>query len=460
MNLSSRILIAGVFLLASCTGQPTDPGATLASIRVSASTTGVEVDPDGYGLRLDDLAAVPVPVGGLVLSALAPGSHRLELVGLAANCSADRNPRAVTAEASRQLEVAFAVVCRTTKGTLAVLVATQGFGADPSGYAISVDGGLDRRLRLYDSLIVTGLEPGAHTVTFGGERPVCEVSPRSPMAVVVVANYRVELSISVTCHGEVGGTVLIEDSTGISETSPDGTSRVPLSRVPGDSWGRWSPDGSKIVFVSLRDGNGELYLMDSDGSNQVRLTNTSENETGPVWSPDGTEIAFSYFSGGGNHVALINADGTDRRTITEGTNPSWAPDGSKIAFSRTRKTGCFLGYCQSDLRTVKVDGTKDTLLVSGAAQVSWSPDGRRIAFRRLGDLFTGPGGLRVMSLKDRTTFPIGNGQDGGWPVWARTGTFLAFTSGADNELMIVELQQPDQPRSDGIRHVRATSWKD
>ena len=54
----------------------------------------------------------------------------------------------------------------------------------------------------------------------------------------------------------------------------------------------WSPDGKKIAFVSYRDGNPEIYLMEADGSNQTRITFSDDWESLPRWSPDGTKIAF------------------------------------------------------------------------------------------------------------------------------------------------------------------------
>ena len=56
----------------------------------------------------------------------------------------------------------------------------------------------------------------------------------------------------------------------------------------------WSPDGTKIAFSSDRDYNGEIYIMDIDGSNQKNITNTSNfDESDPSWSPDGTKIAIT-----------------------------------------------------------------------------------------------------------------------------------------------------------------------
>jgi TolB protein len=57
----------------------------------------------------------------------------------------------------------------------------------------------------------------------------------------------------------------------------------------------FSPDGSRIVFTSFRDGNAEVYVMSADGSGQTRLTNDPTPDSEPVFSPDGTKIAFQSF---------------------------------------------------------------------------------------------------------------------------------------------------------------------
>ena len=55
----------------------------------------------------------------------------------------------------------------------------------------------------------------------------------------------------------------------------------------------WSSDGTRIAFISDRDGNNEIYVMDADGSNQTGLTNNLGKDNRPSWSPDGTRIAFA-----------------------------------------------------------------------------------------------------------------------------------------------------------------------
>lgn len=74
----------------------------------------------------------------------------------------------------------------------------------------------------------------------------------------------------------------------------------------------WSPDSSKILFQSTRDGNQEIYTMNADGSGQTRLTNSSVAETYAVWSADARQIAYNR----GNDIWLMNADGSNARNWT------------------------------------------------------------------------------------------------------------------------------------------------
>ena len=134
----------------------------------------------------------------------------------------------------------------------------------------------------------------------------------------------------------------------------------------------------KIAFVSDRDGNAEIYLMNADGSGQTRLTNNSVRDDYPTWSPDGRTIAFVRQNSGTYSINLMNADGTNVRQIptlntTSVRSLSWSPDGAKIAF----------GY-QSNIYTVNIDGSNRVNLTNDGQNFyydpSWSPDGTRISF--------------------------------------------------------------------------------
>src|SRR6185503_9090570 len=93
---------------------------------------------------------------------------------------------------------------------------------------------------------------------------------------------------------------------------------------------------NKITFESNRSGSPEIWLMNTDGSNQTRLT-FSGNNTNPSFSPDGTKIVFISTRSGGRGVWVINSDGTSETQLAtftgnSGGRPHFSPDGSKIVF--------------------------------------------------------------------------------------------------------------------------------
>jgi hypothetical protein len=152
------------------------------------------------------------------------------------------------------------------------------------------------------------------------------------------------------------------------------------SNQSGDMFPAWSPDSSKIAFVSERNGRRNPFVMNADGSNQLQL---SEEDTQAVfWTPNGL-IGFVNNNG----LYLINADGTDQRLLISDdiTDASWSPDGKSIAYLRN---------CQNDCEAIisnEDGGDKQPLLTNPnlAAYywtVHWSPDSRSVALEvRLSD---------------------------------------------------------------------------
>jgi Tol biopolymer transport system component len=142
----------------------------------------------------------------------------------------------------------------------------------------------------------------------------------------------------------------------------------------------WSPDGSKIVFDSDRDGNREIYIMNADGSGQTRLTNDPAVEYAPTWSPDGTRIAFHSNRDGNWEIYVMSTDGSNQTRLTVNSAmdawPSWSPDGGKIAFHSRRNKN-------AEIYVMDTDGSNQTRLTDNPADdysPSWSPDGTRIIF--------------------------------------------------------------------------------
>ena len=115
------------------------------------------------------------------------------------------------------------------------------------------------------------------------------------------------------------------------------------SAQPGDVQApAWSRDGRTIVFVSWRDGNGEVYAMDADGSGPRNLTQHPAKDFRPAWSPNGRRIAFVSRRDGNAEVYVMNADGSGKRNLTrdrasDDDYPTWSRDGRKLAFLRVRR---------------------------------------------------------------------------------------------------------------------------
>ena len=115
----------------------------------------------------------------------------------------------------------------------------------------------------------------------------------------------------------------------IFECDPDGKNAVQLTRSEGyDAECAYSPDGSRIVFCSMRDQDPEIYVMDADGNNPKRLTNEKGYDGGPFFSPDGKQIIWRHFDDAAQKVAeiwIMDADGKNKRQVTDLKGLSWAP---------------------------------------------------------------------------------------------------------------------------------------
>lgn len=137
---------------------------------------------------------------------------------------------------------------------------------------------------------------------------------------------------------------------------------------------------TSIAFISKRDGNYELYMMDYDGHNQTRLTYSETEDYMPAGSTDGKEIAYTSYSGGNAGLYILDFEKSVRETISlEGTNyaPSFSPDGKTLAFCSTKESGnseiFVYRFSNKRIRNLTQNKAVDTA-------PSWSPTGRQIAF--------------------------------------------------------------------------------
>src|SRR6266516_5908769 len=172
----------------------------------------------------------------------------------------------------------------------------------------------------------------------------------------------VTVDFTTSAAAEPVAQLAIEAAGDIYVINSNGTGLTRLTTDPAyDASPTWSPDGSKIAFMSLRDGNGEIYVMNADGTNPVALTNHAGSDEQPAWSPDGRKIAFASNRDGHYEIYLMNADGTGVTRLTAGPDhysagPRWSPDGRRIAFTAGYYDAWPSGY--NLVRIVRADGTE------------------------------------------------------------------------------------------------------
>src|SRR5437762_9468375 len=202
------------------------------SIKVSAPTTGSDLDPNGYTATLDLLQSQSVPTNGsTTFSGVLLGVHAVQLSGVASNCSLNSsNPQTVTLTGS-SATASFSVNCTATTGSLTVTTSTTGSNLDPDGYTVTVDGN-QKAIGINNSVTFSGLSPGNHSVQLNGLAQNCTVSS-NPRTVSITAGSTTKTTFTVSCAATTTtGTLTVSNSTTGSNLDPDGYT-VTVSRSEG-----------------------------------------------------------------------------------------------------------------------------------------------------------------------------------------------------------------------------------
>lgn len=195
----------------------------------------------------------------------------------------------------------------------------------------------------------------------------------------------------------------------------DGARRALANFKGSNSAPAWSPDGSKLAMVLTRDQGSQLYVMDLATEQVTRLTHGGSIDTEPVWTPDGQSLLFTSDRGGSPQIYRIAASGGEARRVTYDGNynvsPALSPDGKHMAFVR-RANGNFHIAVQ-DLTTGEVRVLTDTVHDESP---SFAPNGQTIVYAtKVG----GRGVLATVSLDGKTRQRLSDtGGDIREPVWS------------------------------------------
>jgi Tol biopolymer transport system component/serine/threonine protein kinase len=187
---------------------------------------------------------------------------------------------------------------------------------------------------------------------------------------------------------------------------------------------------NQIVFVSNRDGNREIYVMNADGADPTNLTASPADETAPAVAPDGTRIAYVA----DDNIYVMNADGADPTNLTADVGaseaPTWSPDGEQIAFVLD-DTIYVMNADGSDKRAI----TEET---GNYRDLDWSPDGTQFVFDLRSDIYrmNADGSDRVNLTSQSDARDIA-------PAWSPNGEQIAFASNREDTNFDVYIMSAD-----------------
>ena len=384
LGLFSIILISALIIF-SCSDNPSNPNSepepepdpnpnpgpevTVGNLEVTTITSGLDPNPRGYTIAIENAENMDAdPNDTVTYEDLEQGMYSVELSDVEDHCTVEtENPVSVEIIAEETAEVNFEVSCKGIFREKIVFFRGQSQNAKSgnamamqSYYTMNYDGSKIEKVSDFD---LSGSINFASDISPDGTKMVVTYSENSgrDSQIAIVDAYTKELIF------------LNEVTEGTSYFYPE-----------------FSPDGSKIAYIKQSDSfkKKDIYVMDSDGSNVVQVTNSDELEETVDWSTDGEKIIYHRSSDDYKYQGIftINKDGTGEQLIIDSDlefqNPTWSPNGNKIAMIGSLEDP----YHYQEIYIMNSDGSNVQKVVSKMEEaiyygnLQWSPDGSKISF--------------------------------------------------------------------------------
>jgi TolB protein len=221
----------------------------------------------------------------------------------------------------------------------------------------------------------------------------------------------------------------------------------------------WSPDGTRMAYVSFQNKKPILFVQSLSASKQpAPVANYRGSNSAPAWSPDGKQLAAVLTRDGTSQIYLMNADGGNLRRITNSsaidTEPFFTPDGQSIYFTSDR------GGSPQIYRMAASGGEPTRVTFDGDYNVSprVSPDGKTLAYiSRISGRFQ----LMAMDLESRQIQGLTDGQRDESPTFAPNGRIILYASDVDNRGVLYAVSSDGRFRQRlgiGAADIREPSW--